>query len=797
MLKYGNKEFRNLQEQVFENMKDIKDLKDLAIVGINVKYIVDDVEALAEIEDMEEGDWAAVGQSKPYILYCYNDEDWVEFGEFPKAGPQGEQGIQGIPGPQGPRGFTGEPGPRGYNGAPGAQGIQGPQGPQGEKGDKGDTGPQGPQGPQGPEGPQGPAGATNSISLNGQTYTESSGIITLPDLAEVSQVTGTYPEYIDATIASGLAGSVDWEGIEIACEDPDSGIDFENHTFDEGFYFFFPAMATRYGLGEGGEDGYIAIYFNETITMPDSVVDFTTLKAWLLSNINSIFVDNDYDMYIDETMMYNDTAVYITEDGINDLTFSVSNTDIICEANWYCDEGEGETITGATNPPTETVLEYNVLGNVTGTLNGNIADNTTVLGNLLVNGSIGTGSNKVPTIYATALGDAGDHIARGSIDSLNSQNLMVSSTISGAYNVPLTIQSNTDGVNSSVKLQYKNGNTVGAYVDINKNGLSLSGASGLIYLAGSGNWSSVNQGDIDIYVEDANGDILGDVYIESSGLNLTGQNIIINGDVTEDGSHYIYLQNIPTSDPDESDAVWSDNGNLVLSGYTAPSYVTTNTLQSITGEKEFILSSTSPYFTVSDEDLAEYALQIQNSNMPGGSRVYIGNDLIVNNDATIGNNLKVLGNLTDGTNSIAVANIASTSDIPSPNPATTTAVLNGLQINGVGYDIQASNTTKLYKHTLVLGNTRLIITNNTSTALSLSTVGQLYAALDYASADSYPAIKPALSSFRPVYLPASQPGLTSTSMTVNYFDNSGSWTSLTINNTDVASMTDTVTLIAG
>ena len=61
MLNFGNKEFRNLQEQVLENMKDVKELKDLALVGINVKYIVEDNEELAEIEDMEAGDMAAVG----------------------------------------------------------------------------------------------------------------------------------------------------------------------------------------------------------------------------------------------------------------------------------------------------------------------------------------------------------------------------------------------------------------------------------------------------------------------------------------------------------------------------------------------------------------------------------------------------------------------------------------------------------------------------------------------------------------------------------------------------------------
>ena len=70
MLNFGNKEFRNLQEQVLENMKNIKDLQDLALVGINVDYIVED---LSEIEEPEEGQMAAVGSAAPYTLYVYYD----------------------------------------------------------------------------------------------------------------------------------------------------------------------------------------------------------------------------------------------------------------------------------------------------------------------------------------------------------------------------------------------------------------------------------------------------------------------------------------------------------------------------------------------------------------------------------------------------------------------------------------------------------------------------------------------------------------------------------------------------
>ena len=58
--------------------------------------------------------------------------------------------------------------------------LTGPQGP---------AGPQGPTGPQGSAGPQGPAGTdglTTQIKVNGTTYTQSNGLITLPDYPTLS-----------------------------------------------------------------------------------------------------------------------------------------------------------------------------------------------------------------------------------------------------------------------------------------------------------------------------------------------------------------------------------------------------------------------------------------------------------------------------------------------------------------------------------------------------------------------------------------------------------------------------------
>ena len=158
MLNFGNKEFRNLQEQVYKNMIDISNIEEgaqvIAEFGIKIVGQEDEAENLPdpaeylEVEGHEYGDAFLVGTEAPYDYYVLtrsfeddNDEPhWLNIGVFPAPGiqgPQGEQGPQGIQGPAGQDGATGAQGP---------QGIQGIQGIQGEKGEKGDTGPQGPAG---------------------------------------------------------------------------------------------------------------------------------------------------------------------------------------------------------------------------------------------------------------------------------------------------------------------------------------------------------------------------------------------------------------------------------------------------------------------------------------------------------------------------------------------------------------------------------------------------------------------------------------------------------------------------
>lgn len=130
MLKFGNKEFRNLQEQVYKNMSDILFILQeegvLNEFGIKVVGQESSAANMPTVADYKENnpDWAygdayAIGTESPYTLYIltrangtHADDYWFNIGSFPVPGPQGPQGPQGEVGPQGP---TGNPGANGLD----------------------------------------------------------------------------------------------------------------------------------------------------------------------------------------------------------------------------------------------------------------------------------------------------------------------------------------------------------------------------------------------------------------------------------------------------------------------------------------------------------------------------------------------------------------------------------------------------------------------------------------------------------------------------------------------------------
>ena len=169
MLNFGNKEFRNLQEQVLYLSQK------LAGVNSGVKGRVDNVPALRNLKDVKVGDMYLVGTAYPYYFYVKTtDTEWTNLGTMASnvAGPKGDQGIQGIQGVDGSIIYIEnqpESAPEGsisikldgslysYNNGNWAltTSLKGPMGPVGKVGPQGPTGPQGPRGPQGEKGDDG------------------------------------------------------------------------------------------------------------------------------------------------------------------------------------------------------------------------------------------------------------------------------------------------------------------------------------------------------------------------------------------------------------------------------------------------------------------------------------------------------------------------------------------------------------------------------------------------------------------------------------------------------------------
>lgn len=201
MLKFGNKEFRNLEEQVDKNKQDIADLT--AGISAAIGYMPTILGVYARFDEIptggyNTGDTFLIGSGTPYSVYVYTDKNkWVNVGQFPVAGPKGDKGDLGsvitaaAGGPQVTpeslndfyidtitgdwyeasrtasgslvyiKSFSlkGEKGDRGERGLSGSIGPTGPQGPQGERGY---TGLKGDQGQKGDTGATGPAG--NSVT---------------------------------------------------------------------------------------------------------------------------------------------------------------------------------------------------------------------------------------------------------------------------------------------------------------------------------------------------------------------------------------------------------------------------------------------------------------------------------------------------------------------------------------------------------------------------------------------------------------------------------------------------------
>ena len=169
MLKFGNKEFRNLEEQVEKNKEDIQNLAAgiSAVMGFmpTVKGVYATADQIPE-GSYNTGDTFLIGSSTPYAVYIYTANDtWQNVGQFPVAGPKGDKGEKGsqiLYGNTDPTmAVAANEGDYYINTTSGDWFVKGiaawsyALSLKGEKGDRGERGLAGPQGPVGPTGPQG------------------------------------------------------------------------------------------------------------------------------------------------------------------------------------------------------------------------------------------------------------------------------------------------------------------------------------------------------------------------------------------------------------------------------------------------------------------------------------------------------------------------------------------------------------------------------------------------------------------------------------------------------------------
>lgn len=169
MLKFGNKEFRNLEEQVEKNKEDIQNLAAgiSAVMGFmpTVKGVYATADQIPE-GSYNTGDTFLIGSSTPYAVYIYTANDtWQNVGQFPVAGPKGDKGEKGsqiLYGNTDPTvAIQANEGDYYINTTSGDWFVKGiaawsyALSLKGEKGDRGEQGLAGPQGPVGPQGPQG------------------------------------------------------------------------------------------------------------------------------------------------------------------------------------------------------------------------------------------------------------------------------------------------------------------------------------------------------------------------------------------------------------------------------------------------------------------------------------------------------------------------------------------------------------------------------------------------------------------------------------------------------------------
>lgn len=230
MLKFGNKEFRNLEEQVEKNKEDIQNLAAgiSAVMGFmpTVKGVYATADQIPE-GSYNTGDTFLIGSSTPYAVYIYTANDtWQNVGQFPVAGPKGDKGEKGsqiLYGNADPTvAIQANEGDYYINTTSGDWFVKGVaawsyalslKGEKGDRGEQGLAGPQGPVGPQGEQGIQGIQGVKGDLGTGIFMYFKPITQDTYQiDMDYVAKVSGRELQNGDVlfSVADATLGNVAW-----------------------------------------------------------------------------------------------------------------------------------------------------------------------------------------------------------------------------------------------------------------------------------------------------------------------------------------------------------------------------------------------------------------------------------------------------------------------------------------------------------------------------------------------------------------------------------------------------------
>ena len=581
MLNFGNKEFRNLQEQVLKNMADIQDIHEgvtvLGEFGIKVVGQVDNSSDLPDPTeyDGEYGDAYVVGEETPYDYYIFTrpfedetDPQWFNLGQFPAPGPQGEKGDKGDTGKtpvivmQGPHTTTLSPGQQAYTSVIVGGSVDYPTYrfdfaiPQGAQGIQGVQGAQGPEGPQGPQGIQGQKGDTGYLyTIIGQVSNASN--LPLPGQLPRSSayLVGAHEPYDVYIIIGQDTYDLEWLNIgPIATVVPTtyiaSSVEASSGTLDSStlaaiknetgvHYLKVGSDLYEFANTYNGNSYYMALRYDTSISKDQIARMIVALSsgAWTIgvdtvpNSSNTVFTDTAQDISGSKTFT-SPVTVYTS----NNNTKLVAAGD---QVKFYYNNNAVSDLAFATNG--DISVSANFTAGATNLFS--LGTSTYKWTDLWLNGYLRDGTNSVLV---------SDIVTKATAQ-----------TITGTKTFRSMIKGDISASGSGLIL---GNNDTDEYIKFNKNGtIDIHSEASAV-------------ANINIYGENQVDIITDDLIIDAISTIIKGSHITIGDDELETSDvslypgygHALYMYNLPTSDPGNGSQVWSSNGVLCLGGATVP-----------------------------------------------------------------------------------------------------------------------------------------------------------------------------------------------------------------------------------